>query len=144
MITTSNFMMMTHIRYPISVALKAPNWYRGPTYKELSPNYNLLKEYKTGLIGPEEFRFRYEQMILSKLDPYEVLNEIKHRCNLKPTSEDDISLLSYERAGLVSHRTFIAEWLNNILPENEQIKELSIRDCMIDKFAVRHLDIYRG
>ena len=45
MITTSNFTMLTHIRHPLSIAMAAPRWYRGPVMKELAPSYNILKEY---------------------------------------------------------------------------------------------------
>ena len=144
MITTSNFTMLTHIRHPLSIAMSAPRWYRCPTMKELSPSYNLLKEFKTGIIQADEFRFRYEQNVLQNFDPWDLLNMIKERVGLPKTTEENISLLSYEKPGVVSHRHYVADYINAVLPEDQWIKELSIRDCMIDKQVVKHLDVYKS
>lgn len=138
-ITTSYFMLMTHIRHPISIAAKPPRWFKGPTYTKLAPPFPLLKDYKNGIIGLEEFRFRFEHTVLEKLDPYEVVKDLYKITNV--AYGGDICLLSYEKPGIPSHRVFVAEYLSCAL--DYDIKELNLRDCLKDKYFAEHMDLYK-
>lgn len=84
----------------VSIAVKAPDWYKGREYKKLAPKYWFLKKYKED--GDKLFyQERYYEEVLLKLDPQEVYND------LGPNAV----LLCWEKSGEFCHRHLVAAWL---------------------------------
>lgn len=87
----------------VSIAAKAPEWYKGRTYRALYPNYWFFKKYKDD--GDEAaYEAAYRAEVLSKLDPAEVYEDLK-----------DSVLLCWEKAGKFCHRRIVAKWLEENL-----------------------------
>jgi len=99
---TSNFSRMC--RHPndfgssVSIALRAPNWYRGRRYSALTPRREMLKM--------EEATYRVEyQKILDNLDPRQVYEDLG----------ENAILICWEAPGKFCHRRLVAEWLEEHL-----------------------------
>jgi hypothetical protein len=82
----------------VSIALRAPNWYRGRRYSALAPRREMLK------MDEATYRVEY-QKILDKLDPQKVLDDLG----------EDAVLLCWEAPGKFCHRRLVAEWLEKHL-----------------------------
>jgi uncharacterized protein (DUF488 family) len=65
----------------------------------------LVKHYRSGSITPEQYTEEYYRVVLSKLDPQEVLNEIISLYG------NDATLLCFEEAGEFCHRRIVADWI---------------------------------
>lgn len=65
----------------------------------------LVERYKSGSITKEQYSEEYYRVVLSKLDPHEVLNEIVSLFG------DDATLLCFEKAGEFCHRRIVADWI---------------------------------
>jgi uncharacterized protein (DUF488 family) len=89
----------------VSIALKAPNGFRGKQYKLLAPSWDLLKKYKNGEVSDEQYTEIYKRTVLDRLDPDAVYNELSA----------DAVLLCWERPEKFCHRHLVAEWLNEKL-----------------------------
>ncbi len=83
----------------VSIARKAPSWYRGKHYKLLAPASELLN------LHGEEFRRIYDAY-LATLDPKKVL------ADLWPQA----ILLCWEAPGQWCHRRVVAVWLELNIP----------------------------
>lgn len=87
----------------VSIALKSPIGFDGPTYPDLFPKKSFLFKYKED--GNEEsYTKAYHEQVLSRLDPQRVYEDLK-----------DYTLLCWEGAGKFCHRRIVAEWLENEL-----------------------------
>jgi hypothetical protein len=96
---------------PVSIAARAPEWYKGRQYKKLAPNYWFFKKYKED--HDESFYTKcYYEEILSKLDPQTVFKELG----------EDATILCWEKSGEFCHRRLVAAWLQDNL--NIEISEL--------------------
>ena len=85
----------------ISIALSCPNWFKGPSYRQLNPTWNMLEQYR--LTRDQESYIKvYNQEILSKLDPQQVYDDLK-----------DKVLLCWEKKepGMFCHRRLVADWI---------------------------------
>ena len=103
---------------PISIAAKAPIWYKGDEYKKLAPKWSFYSEWKNGSHkGDNDYYIKhFKEEILDKLDPEQVLRELE---GFSGVSEDNIILLCYEKTGTFCHRHLVADWLNqNIKRDN--------------------------
>lgn len=103
---------------PISIAAKAPVWYKGSEYKKLAPKWSFYSEWKNGSHkGDNDYYIKhYKEEVLDKLDPEQVLKELE---GFSGVSEDNIILLCYEKTGTFCHRHLVADWLNqNIKRDN--------------------------
>ena len=82
----------------VSIALRAPRWYRGRSYPALAPRREMLKM--------DEATYREEyQKILDNLDPREVYEDL---------GKNSI-LICWEAPGKFCHRRLVAEWLEKHL-----------------------------
>ena len=99
---------------PIGISLWPPHWFTGESYPLLSPSRDLLNAYKAGGCTQAEYRFRYYDETLSRLDPASVYKDL---C----AKGEDVAILCYERTGEFCHRRLVAEWLEKtigvIVPE---------------------------
>ena len=103
---------------PISIAAKAPVWYKGSEYKKLAPKWSFYSEWKNGSHkGDNDYYIKhFKEEVLDKLDPEQVLKELE---GFSGVSEDNIILLCYEKTGTFCHRHLVADWLNqNIKRDN--------------------------
>lgn len=103
---------------PISIAAKAPIWYKGDEYKKLAPKWSFYSEWKNGSHkGDNDYYIKhFKEEVLDKLDPEQVLKELE---GFSGVSEDNIILLCYEKTGTFCHRHLVADWLNqNIKRDN--------------------------
>lgn len=98
---------------PNSVAIcqGVPKWYKGLSYRDLAPSWDMLLEYRTTK-NEERFRRRYKEEILSNLNPQKVLEDLG----------EDAVLLCWEGANDFCHRRVVAEWLQEKL--GLEVKEL--------------------
>ena len=112
MIYTSYFAIAK--RFPteclVSISLKSPSYFKR-TCKALAPTWDILSDYKRGLIGEEEYERRYKREVLSQYDPKRVAEIL-----------DGKILLCYESPGKFCHRHIVAEWLKEA---GCQVKEIS-------------------
>ena len=105
MITTSYFAREKSISNPVCISQVKPGWSKSKEYKKLAPPWNLVDRYKKGLVTTQQYTQEYTFLVLSRLNPLEVLNEIK------TVFGEDATLLCYEKAGDFCHRRIVAAWL---------------------------------
>ena len=72
---TSNFRLSGNNPNAVSIAARAPSWYKGREYKKLAPKYWLLLKYKKDKDSNFYITHYYED-ILNKLDPQKTFNEL--------------------------------------------------------------------
>ena len=95
----------------VSIAAKAPDFYKGKQYKKLAPKYWFFKKFKDD--GDEEFYIeQYQKEVLDTLDPKKVFEELG----------ENAILLCWEKSGKFCHRHLISKWLEKSL--NIKITEL--------------------
>lgn len=95
---------------PVSIAARAPQFYRGLEYKKIAPNHSFFKVWKD--TGDNDYYIKhYNEEILSKLNVKEVLSDL-----LSLTHSYDICLLCYEKSSDFCHRHLVRDWLvsNNV------------------------------
>lgn len=94
--------------YPISIARKAPNGWRGVEYKRLAPSWEILNNWKR---EPDEKCYVRDfcAQILDKLYPPSVVREILRMCpeGMEPC------LICYEKPEDFCHRHIVAGWLRD-------------------------------
>ena len=91
---------------PISIAGKAPVWYKGFECKQLAPKYGFFQEWKK--TGDNDYYVEhYLREVLDDFDPHIVASELHVRAN-----SGFIALVCYEKPGDFCHRHLVAEWLN--------------------------------
>ena len=107
---------------PISITLKSPPGWAGAEFKKLAPPYKLLKTYKEATLAKDldkdkvkdYYKKRYDELVLSKLDPMSVLEELKLIAAERALEEDfDIALVCYESPLDFCHRHLVSYWFND-------------------------------
>jgi len=108
---TSYFAVSSEHPKAVSIAARAPRWFKGREYKKLAPKYWFFKKYKED--GDAEFYTeQYQKEVLDKLDPQTVFNELG----------EDAVLLCWEGKDLFCHRRLVADWFKKKL--NIEVPEL--------------------
>lgn len=106
MITTSYYQCTKKITNPVGISQgKSRFGIKAKDYNKLAPPMYLVERYKSGSITKEQYSEEYYRVVLSKLDPHEVLNEIVSLFG------DDATLLCFEKAGEFCHRRIVADWI---------------------------------
>jgi uncharacterized protein (DUF488 family) len=101
---TSYYAISGRERHAVSIAAKAPVWFKGREYKKLAPKYTFFKKYK--LDGDEKYYTeQYYKEVLDKLDSQQVFDELG----------ENAVLLCWEKKGEFCHRLLVAEWLEKTL-----------------------------
>lgn len=130
---TSNYSKHSHYPNAISIAGKAPEWYKGKEYKKLAPKYWFFKKFK----DPTDEHYHdvdfyiknYNKEVLNTLDAKEVLEEMCELLGIEYTPNPDIILLCWESKPKESmtkedilndikyfcHRHLVAEWFESKL-----------------------------
>ena len=96
---------------PISICGKAPDWYKGLQYKKLAPKYDFFMKWKENHDNDYYIKCFNEQ-VLSKLNAYSVIMDLKHLCGKSLWDDIDICLICYEKPSDFCHRHLVADWLN--------------------------------
>ena len=90
----------------VAVSYTQPEFFKGiRIYKPLCPSWNLVNDYKTGIIDSKLYTEFYYMKILNKLDCQETFDALG----------DFSTLLCYEKSGDFCHRRIIADWFKKIL-----------------------------
>lgn len=85
---------------PISIAGRAPEFYKGIQFKTFSPSWDIFSKWKSGEIDNFQYTERFnKEEILKFLDSFET----------------DIILLCYEKSGDFCHRHIVADWIESEL-----------------------------
>jgi hypothetical protein len=106
---TSNFAKYKGLN-GVSIAIKSPANFNGPSYPKLFPKWSFLSKYKKD--GDQvAYTKAYHKEVLSHLDPNEVYNDLK-----------GMTLLCWERSGFC-HRRLVAIWLKDSI--NIDVPEIS-------------------
>jgi hypothetical protein len=110
---TSYYANLKNIKYPVSIAGKCPDYYKGPEYKSLAPKYAWWKIWKE---GPDHkgdnawYIEQYNKTVLEKTSPIKVLAGLSIKYpNIRL---DEITLLCWEDPEKFCHRHLVADWLN--------------------------------
>ena len=111
MIYTSYFARSSKVPNPVSIAGKAPGFYKGPEFKELAPRYDFFMDYKNGVIDSNGYTEQYIARVLSKFTPDDLRKQLYLRAGVSESS--DITLLCYEKVGDFCHRHLVAEFLQS-------------------------------
>ena len=93
---------------PISIAGRAPEFYKGIQYKKFAPSWDIFSKWKNGEIDNFQYTDRFKKEILGKLNK----EEVKQFLNSFKT---DIILLCYEKSGDFCHRHIVADWIETEL-----------------------------
>ena len=89
----------------VSIAGKAPDWFKGRQYKKLAPKYDWWKKWRDESLSEEWYKEQYYKTILDKLDARQVYEELG----------EDAVLLCWEKSGKFCHRHLIADWFQKEL-----------------------------
>lgn len=109
---TSYFGNIKNVKNPLAICGKSPEWYVGPEHKKLAPKWSFFKDYKDGKIDKNGYIEKYNELVLSQLDPKRVYEYLVN------TYGEDVTLLCWEKPGEFCHRRLIAEWLEENLKIN--------------------------
>jgi hypothetical protein len=108
MIQTSYYQKSGSLPNALSISQGVPKWYTGALYKKLAPPWEIVK-----IDNEATFRRLYQEMVLSKLNPVHVADDLEGKV-----------LLCWELPGQFCHRRLVAEWLEkNLLVEVPELDE---------------------
>ena len=93
----------------VSIAGKAPFYYKGLEYKTLAPKYSFFIQYKNGEIDEEGYVSEYYRLVLNNLDSQKVLEDIDRLTHCA----DSVVLLCYEKPGDFCHRHLVGKWITD-------------------------------
>ena len=89
---------------PVSIAGKAPEFYKGLQFKKFAPTWEIFSRWKSGEIDNFQYTDEFNSKVLDKLDKEEVKDFLN-------SFETDIVLLCYEKSGDFCHRHIVADWI---------------------------------
>jgi hypothetical protein len=106
MIQTSYYQKAGSLPNAVGISQGVPKWYTGALYKKLAPPWEIVK-----IENEATFRRLYHEMVLSKLNPVHVADDLEGKV-----------LLCWELPGQFCHRRLVAEWLEkNLLIEVQEL-----------------------
>lgn len=113
-IYTSYFGQLKHLKenniIPIAICRYIPKYYNGLVYQKVAPSEDILNTCRGSHI---EYKQRFYNEILFKLDPIEVIKDI-----VELSGNKDCALLCYEIPSEFCHRHIVKEWLSKSLNIN--------------------------
>lgn len=117
-IHTSYFAKVKYLKesgiLPIAISRYPPRFYSGDCMKELAPTGDMLK------MSQEGYEIKFDS-ILSALNKEDILKRINLLANLRGVKA--VALLCYEKPEDFCHRHLVAEWLNEVLTDEEKVSE---------------------
>lgn len=90
-----------------SISLYPPSWYVGHDLKSLAPTPELFHAHSR--LTQEQYKDRYINDVLSKLDPVKTYENICNRFG------ENLVLLCFEKPGEFCHRRLVAAWFEENL-----------------------------
>jgi hypothetical protein len=103
---TSNFARHNIKKFPNAVSIaRSSRWFKRRRYPQLAPSRDLFTKYLAGMVDETEYAIEYRRVVLDKLDPVKVVEEL---CS-------DAVLLCWEAPGKLWHRRLVAAWLEEAL-----------------------------
>jgi hypothetical protein len=121
MIQTSYYQKSGSLPNAVGISQGVPKWYTGALYKKLAPPWEIVK-----IENEATFRRLYHEMVLSKLNPVHVADDLEGKV-----------LLCWELPGQFCHRRLVAEWLEkNLLIE---VPELDVPKAAAPRSIQREL-----
>ena len=106
----------------VSIGMTTPDWL-ATTYSDreivinekLQPDWNMINDYKAGLLHPDNYKKRYMKLLYSRLGGFMLDVEYGRMKGKKVLDffgiEDEDTLLCWEKHGRFCHRQIIAELL---------------------------------
>ncbi len=91
---------------PIAICISKPQFWTGPQYTKIAPTQDILYEYKYNGMDWETYTERFNNEVLAKLSPKEVLEELK----MFVPKGNDIALICYEKPDEHCHRHLVKKW----------------------------------
>lgn len=89
----------------IAICRSVPKWFDGYYFKLLAPSWDLLNDYREGIINWEQYTERFNEETLSQVKAEGVVQQLSAFTHGK-----DCVLLCYEKE--VCHRFLVSAWLN--------------------------------
>lgn len=115
---TSYFAKSGSMLNAVSIAGKAPTWYKGREYKKLAPKYWFFSKYKNEddehYMDEEFYTEQFQKEVLDPLDPQEIFDDL---------GEDSV-ILCWEGKDKFCHRHLVADWLSKNL--DIEIEEIGV------------------
>ena len=93
---------------PVSIAGKAPAFYKGIQFKKLAPTFEIFNAWKTGEINDFEYTSKFRKEVLGNLDKLYIKEALA-------SFGEEIILLCYEKTGDFCHRHIVADWIEEAL-----------------------------
>jgi len=127
----ANYRNFPLFRKQISISLYPPKGFKGEHYLPLAPTKSILEEYKNSKQdkkAQEIYTKRFQEEVLSKLDPKKIAKEL-----------DNSILLCFEKTGDFCHRHIVANWLSPYI----KIKELEKEEKRIAVIGSRTFNDYK-
>lgn len=110
---------------PVGISGWSPDGYTGKTYKKLAPKYSWWKEWHDNHMGTDWYVAKYNETVLSQLNPYTVIQELTTL-----GGGHDVILLCFEKPNEFCHRHLVAQWLNQFT--NQKIVEYQLKKQQIE------------
>ena len=97
----------------MSISLYPPLWYDGHRYPLLAPTPSIFSDRRSGALSDKEFELRYVKEVLSRWpDASALLSDLEaHMSKSIGRPPEDVTMLCFERPGVLCHRRFVARWL---------------------------------
>ena len=91
---------------PISISRGIPDWYKGDSYTDLAPTFDMIALAKAGRY--DDYTREYEEEVLENLDADEVVESLQDIAGDKC-----VCLICYEKPSDFCHRHLVASWLED-------------------------------
>ena len=103
MIYTSNFANLKNLNTKdcVSIARGTPFWFKGKTFTDLCPRWDIVMNHKKGIITNEEYIDTYYNDSLNELDPKQIIKLLDNKVLLCWCGKDKFC-----------HRNLVRDWLN--------------------------------
>ena len=92
-----------NLKNGISIACSSPNYFNGSEYKKLAPRWELVNNYKKGVVSKKDYVKSYKKQ-LHLLAAKNVYKDLKNNV-----------LLCWEGPGKFCHRIIVAKWIEKKL-----------------------------
>ena len=136
----------------VSIAGKAPDFFKGPKYPSLAPKYEMFMDWKKGKIDNFEYTKIFKEK-LNSLDSHAVKRFLI-------SFDKDVVLLCYEKSGNFCHRHIVADWIeenlgfiveeydfNKVKAEKDIVEYIKFNPCteeeLTDMFGINPIPLLR-
>jgi hypothetical protein len=94
---------------PIAICAKAPEGYKGLSYKKLAPKYDFFMQWKA--TGDNDYYVKcFKEQVLNELNAIDTMNTLYSIAGTEPGIYD-VALVCYEKPSDFCHRHLVSAWL---------------------------------